>query len=92
MPLTPADNEPDAEPLCVYFWMWDAEKPVRCCVTVDALGKCGQAVFDADKSIQELFITYREQVEQAASLKYDRGNVDEYGVLVTSNDLVLAHH
>ena len=87
MPLTPADNAPDAESLCVYFWMWDDEKPVRCCVTSDALRKCGQVVFDADKSIEKLFITYREQIEQAASLKYDRGNVDEHGVLVTSNDL-----
>jgi hypothetical protein len=88
MPLTPADNQPDAEPLCVYFWMWDAEKPVRCCVTSDALiRKFGQLVFDTDKSNEELFITYRAQIEQAASLKYDRGNIDAHGVLVTFNDL-----
>ena len=87
MPLTPADNEPDVESLCVYFWMWDGEKPVRCCVTSDALKKFGHVVFDADKSIEELFITYKEQIEQAASLKYDMGNVDEHGVLITSNDL-----
>jgi hypothetical protein len=55
--------------------MWDVENPVRCCVTSDALRKCGQVVF--------------EQIEQAASLKYDRGYVDEHGVLVTSNDLGL---
>ena len=88
MPLTPADNHPDAEPLCVYFWMWDAETPVRCCVTSDALiRKFGQLVFDTDKSNEELFILYRAQIEQAASLKYDRGNIDEHGVLVTFNDI-----
>ena len=87
MPLTPADSGPDAVTLCVYFWMWDAEKPVRCCVTSDALRTIGQVVFDADKSNEELFLTYREQIEQAASLKYDRGNIDAQGVLVISNDL-----
>jgi hypothetical protein len=89
MPLTEAGNAPDAETFCVYFWMWDGEKPVRCCVTSEALRYIGKVVFGfTDKEANEqLFIIYREQIEQAASLKYDRGNIDAEGVLVTANDL-----
>ena len=65
------------------------KNPVRCCVTADALTKFDQVVFGADKSNEELFITYRAQIERAASLKYDRGETDAHGVLVTSNDLAL---
>ena len=89
MALTQAANPPDVETFCVYFWMWDGEQPVRCCVTSEALRYIGQVVFGfTDKEANEqLFIIYRDQIERAASLKHDRGNTDAYGVLITSNDL-----
>ena len=87
MPLTPADNGPDIETLCVYFWMWDGEQPIRCCVTSGALRILRPDVFGAiEETNERLFITYRDEVERAASRKYDRGFVDAFGVLVTSSD------
>ena len=91
MPLTRADNPPEAETFCVYFWMWDAEeKPVRCCVTSEALRYIGLVAsgFTTDEEANEqLFMICQNQIEQAASLKYDRGNIDADGVLITSSDL-----
>lgn len=89
MPLNQAGNPPDAETFCVYFWMWDGEKPVRCCVTSEALRYIGQvdSGFTDKEANEQLFIICRDQIEQAASLKYDRGNIDAEGVLITSNDL-----
>ena len=91
MPLTRAADPPEAETLCVYFWMWDGEeKPVRCCVTTKALRYIGQVASDFTTNEEEnkqLFLVCQDQIEQAASLKYDRGNVDADGVLVTSNEL-----
>jgi hypothetical protein len=91
MPLTRAANPPEAETLCVYFWMWDgAEKPVRCCVTTEALRYVGQVAsgFTTNEEANEqLFLICQNQIEQAASLKYDRGNIDVDGVLITSSDL-----
>ena len=88
MPLSQAGNPPDAETFCVYFWMWDGEKPVRCCVTSEALRYIGQVDGFTDKEANEqLFIICRDKIEQAASLKYDRGNIDADGALITSSDL-----
>jgi hypothetical protein len=70
--------------------MWDGEeKPVRCCVTSEALRYIGQVssgISDRESN-QQLFLICQDQIEQAASLKYDRGNIDEDGVLVTASDL-----
>jgi hypothetical protein len=71
--------------------MWDGEQPVRCCVTSGALRYSGQIVFGfTEETNEQLFIKYRDQIERAASLKYDRGNTDAYGVLITSNDLAFS--
>jgi len=78
MPLTRAANPPEAETLCVYFWMWDGEdKPVRCCVTTEALRYIGQVASGSttnEEANEQLFMIRQNQIEQAASLKYDRGN------------------
>ena len=92
MPLTRAGDPPEAEALCVGFWMWNSEEqPVRCCVTSEALRYAAQIIFGfTDKAANEqLFTTHRHQIEQAASLKYDQGNIDNDGVLITSNDIAL---
>ena len=88
MPLTQQIINQTQNHCAFTFGCGDAEKPVRCCVTSDALiRKFGQLVFDTDKSNEELFITYRAQIERAASLEFDQGNIDEQGVLVTFDDL-----
>ena len=91
MPLTRADNPPEAETLCVYFWMRDGEaKPVRCCVTSEALryiGLVASGSITNEEANEQLFIICQNLIEQAASLKYDRGNIDADGVLITASDL-----
>ena len=89
MPLTTGDGWFEAETFCVNFVMWDEEQPVMCCVTAEALRFIGGRLlgFTDQTANGELFKNYRTEIESAARVKYELGNVDANGLLVTSSDL-----
>lgn len=75
MPLFRAAGDLTADGECVRFPMRDeaAQKPVACLVTFEFLhDRSGVTSRDADDMLAE-FEIYRAEIENLASLKYDRG-------------------
>ncbi len=76
MPLYRAAGDLTADQDCVRFPMRDeaAQKPVLCLVTFEFLhDRAGLTSRDADEMLAE-FEIYRAEIENLASLKYDRGD------------------
>jgi hypothetical protein len=66
------------------FLMRDGTKEVPCRVSIEALSYRG-AVTGLDEA--GVFATYRDEIEHAASAKYDRGQISPDGrVYVTSDE------
>jgi hypothetical protein len=89
MPLMTGDGWFEAETFCVNFVMWKDDQPVMCSVTAEALRYIGGILlgFTDQAANGELFKIYRTEIESAAGLKFDQGNFDANGLLITSSDL-----
>ena len=83
MPLTPDPNQrySNADLFSVRFPMFDGTKQVTCVVTSEALQDLaaldGSPSDKTIKTIERLFESYRSEVEEIASDKYDAGDLDE---------------
>jgi hypothetical protein len=68
----------------ISFLMRDGTRDVPCCVNIAVLHRRATATGLDEAGV---FAVYRDEIEQAASAKYDRGEIGSDGrVYVTSND------
>ena len=85
MPLNRGDEQYEGPGLeGVRFLMRDGSKEVPCRVSLEALTDRGAATGMDEASV---FEAYRNEIEQAASAKYDRGQFSSDGrVYITSEE------
>ena len=81
MPLTQAKEEYFSDLQGIRFLMQDGNKEVPCRISHEALIDRGRAT---DLNETQVFDTYRDEIEQAASDKYDRDGADEEGRIVVT--------
>ena len=83
MPLTRAiDNYLSGDD--IRFLMQDGEFEFPCCVSLQALSVLGHSVGLRDPV--EVFVTYREEIERAASSKYDGTERRAYEIVTLTKD------
>jgi hypothetical protein len=88
MPLVRDDEHFRFERLVgVYFYMRDADAPVLCQVSHEALRD--RSAQDRDEaSLPDTFVRHRQRIEAIASRKFDQGHRRNDLVLVLSRDLI----
>jgi hypothetical protein len=87
MPLTRGRGLPPlAQIEGVYFALLDRDRIVRCAVTRGALSRLAKKPLTIDQH-EFIFRTYREEIESAASRKYDADQKKSRKVTVTPPDL-----
>ena len=67
----------------IRFLMRDGAKDVPCCVNLAALHQRGTATGLDEAGV---FAVYRDEIEQAASAKYDRGQISPDGRVYVTTD------
>ena len=89
MPLTtdPQQRFANYDVFSIRFPMFDGTKQVTCLVTSEALQDLAAPDGRHLEPIEELFRSYRSQVEQIASDKYDAGYLTEGQVRVVTSDV-----
>ncbi|HLL26050.1 MAG TPA: DUF1488 family protein [Xanthobacteraceae bacterium] len=74
----------------VYWSARDGEESVGCGVTREALVKLASARGLASQNIEEIYLTYRSVIQDLASAKYERRELEpDKQVLVKKTDLGL---
>jgi Protein of unknown function (DUF1488) len=87
MPLTrPLGNPHQATPHGVQFSLLDRSKIIRCLITPGALEMLVHHQLTADQ-FDHVFQLHRDQIEAAASTKYDASSVVRPPLTITQADL-----
>ena len=87
MPLTRASERPVFRKDGVRFLMKEGPHEAPCHISHDDLLSFGRTVGMRDTAL--IFEAYREEIERAASDKYDRTGRGDYGIIiVTAGDLL----
>jgi hypothetical protein len=79
MPLTRASERPVLRPDEIRFLMSNGANEVICNISLRVLLALGASVGMTDT--RDIFRTYRDQIERAASGKYDRSAREQYEIL-----------
>jgi Protein of unknown function (DUF1488) len=82
MPLTRASERPVFRRDGVRFLMKEGPREVPCHIYQDDLSSFGRTVGMRDTAL--IFEAYREEIERAASDKYDRTGRGDYEIIIVS--------
>jgi hypothetical protein len=86
MPLTRTNDEYISGPDGIRFFMQDGAREVPCRVSLQALSAFGKSV--GLSVAVEIFMTYRDKIERAASVIYDRTGRRHYETVGVTADVL----